>query len=261
MRTLLFAVPLLAGVLALGGCAAVGDGKTAAPPEPLLRVGVDADYPPMVFRRGGELAGLEVDLARRMAAALGRRLELVETRWDHLISGLVEGRIDIVMSAMSVTPARRLRVDFSDPYLKGGVLALMRIRDARQYDTPQKIRGSAARIGVKKDTTGDVFVQRNCPRAEVVALAKPQDAVYELKRGSIDLFIHDGYYVAWLVSENEADFTALWTPLTSEELAWAVNRGNAELLGAVNTILRRWKADGTLASVVRVWLPHGEPAL
>jgi polar amino acid transport system substrate-binding protein len=201
-----------------------------------------------------------VDLARRMAAALGRRLELVELRWDHLIPGLVDGRIDMVMSAMSVTPARRLRVEFSDPYLKGGVLALMRIRDAREYDTPQKITGSMAHIGVKKGTTGDVFVQKNCPRAQVVALAKPEDAVYELKRGSIDLFIHDGYYVAWLVSENEADFTALWTPLTSEELAWAVNRGNTELLDAVNTVLRGWKADGTLASVVRAWLPHGEPA-
>lgn len=258
MRAL--AVPALMSVLALGGCALPGGKQEPAPPEPLLRVGVNADYPPLVFRRGGEIAGLEVDLAERMAVALGRRLELVELRWERLIPALVEGRIDIVMSAMSVTPVRQLRVDFSDPYLKSGLLALMRIRDAGRYDTEQKITSSSARIGVKKDTTGDIFVQKQCPRARPVLMAKPQDAVYELNRGTIDLFIHDSYYVAWLVSENEAELTALWSPLTREELAWAVNRGNGELLDAVNGVLRRWKDDGTLASVVQAWLPHGEPA-
>jgi ABC-type amino acid transport substrate-binding protein len=223
-------------------------------------VGVTPDYPPLIFKQEGRMAGVEADLARELGAALGMHVQFVERRWDHLVPALVANEIDIIMSAMSVTAVRRLRIDFSDPYLDNGILALMRIRDAERFGSRERIVGHTGTIAVKGDTTADVFVQTQCPQARRIVLAKPGDAVYELRRGTIDLFIHDGYYVAWLVAQHEADFTALRTPLAEEQLAWGFRRTDAALRDGVNGALRRWKADGTLAAVVHRWLPRASIA-
>jgi ABC-type amino acid transport substrate-binding protein len=254
------ALAVLTLVLALlaSGCATMG--AEAEPTVPLLRVGVAPDYPPLVFVRDEQIVGVDADLAHELATVLGRRVEFVPLRFDQLIPALLDGHIDIIMSALSVTKARELRVAFSTPYLDNGLLALMRIRDARLFDSREKIVTHNGAIGVKGGTTGELFVRKNCPRARPITLGKPADAVYELRRGSIDLFIHDGYYIAWLLSAHEADFTVLRTPLTEESLAWGLRRTDADLLGAANAALARWKADGTLQRILDRWLPNVRPS-
>jgi ABC-type amino acid transport substrate-binding protein len=58
-------------IVALGGCVSgpsgqAGDGQVSATKRSELRVGVSADYPPVIFERDGEYAGIEADLARRL---------------------------------------------------------------------------------------------------------------------------------------------------------------------------------------------------
>jgi polar amino acid transport system substrate-binding protein len=250
---------LALGIVVLGsGCVMMG--PEPAPQIPLLRVGVAPDYPPLVFVRDEQIVGVEADLAQELAGALGRQVEFVPLRFDQLVPALLDGHIDIIMSALSVTSARQIRIAYSEPYLDNGLLALMRISDAHLFDSREKIVAHNGAIGVKGGTTGELFVRRSCPRARPIVLAKPLDAVYELRRGSIDLFIHDGYYVAWLLSAHEADFTVLRTPLNKEHLAWGLRRTDPDLLAAVNGSLARWKADGTLQRILDRWLPDAKPA-
>src|SRR5512137_1243580 len=71
-----------------------------------LRVGVSPVFPPMVFRQGKELAGVEVDLARALGEKLGRKVIFVELPWEDQVEALNAGRIDIIMSSMSITMPR-----------------------------------------------------------------------------------------------------------------------------------------------------------
>src|SRR5438128_7031685 len=125
------AVTLALTLLALAGCR-TGSGQPAAPsppPSPPLRVGVTPSSPPFAFRQGGELVGLDVDFARALAGALGRPLQLREVDWDDRIPTLLAGRTDVIMSGMTITPARQVRMAFSDPYLSSGLLAVVRWRE------------------------------------------------------------------------------------------------------------------------------------
>src|SRR5437762_2391769 len=129
------AVTLALTLLALAGCR-TGSGQPAAPsppPSPPLRVGVTPSSPPFAFRQGGELVGLEVDFARSLAGALGRPLQLREVDWDDQIPTLLAGRTDVIMSGMTITPARQVRMAFSDPYLSSGLLAVVRRGDRDRY--------------------------------------------------------------------------------------------------------------------------------
>lgn len=221
----------------------------------LLRVGVTANYAPMIFKQGNDIVGAEVDLARRLGAELGKTVQLVNMKWEGLIPALLGGRVDIVMSGMTITKARQVRAQFSDPYMRSGLFALMRRSDQSRYDTREKVIGTAATVGVLPDTTGDVFVQKRFARANRWILASTDDAVFQLKRGTVDLFVYDAAGVMWLVSENEADLAALKQPLDQEYLGWALRRADTELREAVNRALSGWRRDGTLEGILKRWLP------
>ncbi|HEY7141691.1 MAG TPA: transporter substrate-binding domain-containing protein, partial [Methylomirabilota bacterium] len=118
---------------------------------------------------------------------------------------------------------------------------------------------TSATVGVIERTTGDVFVQKNFTNARRVALSIASDGALALRRRTIDVFVHDGPAIAWLVSANEADLTGIWQPLNRENLAWGVRRDDPQLLAQVNDILAAWRRDGTLNDVLVRWLPYLKP--
>src|SRR5258708_11871996 len=101
------------------GCFSTGDqanGPAAGarvPAHKTLRVGITPDYPPLVFGQAGAVAGAEIDLARALAKELNRPVEFITLQRDDLINAIQDGRIDIVMSGMSVTKTRQIPPAFS----------------------------------------------------------------------------------------------------------------------------------------------------
>src|SRR5262245_60120799 len=248
----LIALALLGGALA---CAPPrGAGRGAAPQASALRVGVAPDAPPIAFRQGDRLVGLEIDLANELAATLGRPLRLVEVSWGQLVSSLLDNRIDVIMSGLTVTTPRQARVAFAAPYLQSGMTALMRRREATRYGTASKVLGTSNAVGVKQGTTGEKFVREHMPSAVVSLYPTSQSAVTELLQNRIDLFIGDLPQILWFVAANEAELTALRPKLTEDSLAWAFRPDDDVLRASADEALAHWKSDGTLSTILRRWL-------
>jgi polar amino acid transport system substrate-binding protein len=249
-------------VVAVAVAALVACGPSAPRPKKpgILLVGLSPDTPPIAFRTGDQLTGLEVDFARRLAADLGREVRFVEMHFEDLIPALLDRRIDVIMSGMTITNARKFRLAFADPYLKSGLVGLVRREDFKRYDDVDRILGASGPVGVRRGTTGEKFVAERMPNARLVVYPTSADAALELRQNRIDLFINDAPVVAWLVSAHEADLAGVWKPLTHDELAWAFRPDDERLRTAANEILARWKADGTSKAILGRWL-HGWPGV
>lgn len=245
---------LMAGPLACGTPAPAPVRPPVPPAPPALRVGVSPAAPPLAFKQGGHLTGVEVDLATQLAAGLGRTPRFVELPWDDLIPALLNDRIDIIMSGMTVTPLRGFRIAFSEPYLKSGLMAMMRRSDTARYDSVAKVLDTSATVGVTGGTTSEKFVRGKIPGAVVSVYPTAADAVGELRQNRIDLLVSGMPIVGWFVSENEAELAALRTPLADESLAWGFRPTDDALLAAANGQLAHWKEDGTLSRILRRWL-------
>ena len=76
----------------------------------VLRVAIDATYPPMEFLENGQPVGFDVDLSRELARKLGVTAEFIVMDWDGILAGLTSGRYDIIVSSMNITPERRQQV-------------------------------------------------------------------------------------------------------------------------------------------------------
>lgn len=249
LLTQIFTIVL--SLLVLAG-AALAQTPEAAP----LRVGVTVAFAPMVYKEGGKTVGAEVDFAKALGEELGRPVKLVEVAWEDQIQSLVDGKTDIIMSSMSVTPARALRVSFAESYLTVGQVALVRREDANKYVMGFPIMPSGT-IGVLKATTGDFLAQQEFGRCKRKEFKVPQDAAKALVKKKIDLFISDSPVVAWQASMNEAQgLVVVPIYLTEERLAWAVRKSDAELLASVNQALAKLQADGRAATIIKRWLPY-----
>jgi polar amino acid transport system substrate-binding protein len=237
--------------------AALLAGCTTTPRQSPLRVGITPDYPPLVFEQGDGFAGAEIDLAGILGTQLGRPVQFVPMRWEQLIPALQEQRIDIIMSGMSVTRPRQLRIAFSDPYLHNQLRAIFTRQNAGRFKTRQDLLSTDAKIGVVPGTFADTFVQENCPKAERVSIGTRQDAAfYLLQDRRTDVFVDDSFALAQILSENEASLTYLAQPLAEDDLAWGIRPDDQDLLRKVNLALAQWKSDGTLDRVLLRWIPY-----
>ncbi len=260
-QKLLHTVILITSLLLIVSCA---ENKPASPPPPpapkepanILRIGVSPNYPPIMFIQNNRLAGVEADFARLLPKELNRPVKMVAYPWGELFGALVDGKIDVIMSGVTITKPRQMHMRFTIPYLKTGLMTAFRLNDAAKYKSIADVLKSNASVGVIGNTTGEAFVRQNFRMAaRVVVLKSADEAAWQLKGRNIDLFVHDAPAVMWLVSENESELTGLWKPLDTQYLAWGVRRDDTKLLKTLNRVLRKWKKDGTLDRVINYWLP------
>lgn len=243
---------LVAGGLALllSACAAT---HVPPPEQPMLRVGVTPDTAPYVFRDGEHFAGVEIDFAVRLAAALGRPLALVPVPWDELIPSLLAGRTDLIMSGMSITPARAARVAFGEPYLTTTLQGVVRRTDAERWPTPEALIKSSPRIGVKAGTTGESFVRQRRPDENIVVYRRTRDAITELGNYRIDVYVGDAPVIEAAVLSHPGGLVAYPRAVGQQSIAWAFRPDDDALRAAANSILSGWRRDGTLRAILGTW--------
>ena len=242
-----FTISILLLSVFLAGCVAKSEIIYERAVKP-LKIGICPNYPSVVFKEttGGKPVGIEIDFAKKLSKRFNRPVRFVELKFNQLIPTLLKGETDIIMSGMTVTKARKVRIAFTEPYLTNGLVTLMRDETIEKYDTPEKLYRTTGTIGVQKDSIADIFANKRCPYANIASYLLSADAVSDLKSGIINFVIDDAPAVAWYVSENETELTALFTPLTEEYLAWGVRHNDKNLLNSLNTALNDWKKDGTL---------------
>ena len=203
MKSILPRILLTAAAALLAVCIDLTAPEPAAGAGPVLRVGVAPVSPPMIFKEGKNIVGLEVDFAQALGRELGRPVKFIELDWESLIEALGEDKIDIIMSSMSVTRARQFRIAFSDPYLRIGQMALVRADEKFRYALLENSLANRA-IGTRKGTTGDLLVQQEFPRAKRKYFKSGDEAAKALLKNSIDLYVDDSTVIWYLAGANEA---------------------------------------------------------
>ncbi len=218
-----------------------------------IKVGLESNFKPLVFKEGKSLKGMEPDLMAKIGNITGAKMTVTEMAWNDLIPALEAGKIDIIMSGMTITEERKKKVNFSYPYIKVGQMAIMRTASIKDFSSADKVMTTNKKVGFIKGTTGDFFVNAKCAKAEKVPLAKTSDGIKALADGKIDVFIIDAP-VVWEMSNPK--LTPLLEPLTEEYLAWAVRKNDKALLDTMNKCLEQMKKDGSLDSIEKRWVPQ-----
>jgi polar amino acid transport system substrate-binding protein len=245
MTLTLLALPLFAGADTLDDIQKRGT----------LRVGMEPGYMPFEMTdKKGEIIGFDVDMAKRIAKAMGVKLELVSTAWDGIIPALLTDKFDMIMSGMTLTQERNMKVNFATPYIVVGQSILIKKEHADAVKSYKDLNDKKYKVASKLGTTGEQATKRMIPKATYISFETEQEGVMDLVNGKIDAFVYDLPYMAIAnAQKSEGKLVFLDQPFTHEPLAWAVRRGNHDFLNWLNNFMAQVKADGTYDKIYEKW--------
>lgn len=220
-----------------------------------LRVGMEPGYMPFELKnQKGQIIGFDVDMATRMAKAMGVELELVDTAWDGIIPALLTGKFDVLMSGMTLTQERNMSINFAPPYIVIGQSILIKKDLDGTVKSYKDLNDAKYTIASKLGTTGEQATKRMIPNAKYISYETEQEGVLELVNGKIDAFIYDLPYNAVAVGQKgQGKIIHLDTPFTFEPLAWAVRKGDPDILNWMENFMYQIKNDGTYDKIYQKW--------
>lgn len=221
----------------------------AAETNGTLVMATNAEFPPYEFRDGGEIVGIDVEIAAAIAAHMGMDFEVEDIAFDSIIPSVQSGKADFGAAGMTVTEDRKQSVDFSDSYATATQVIIVK-DDNAEISTPDDLEGKT--IGVQLGTTGDIYAS-DIADAAVEQYNKGFEAVQSLLQNKIDAVIIDGEPAKVFVEQNEG-LKILDEAFTVEEYAICVKKGNTELLENINAAIAELKEDGSLQEIVEKYI-------
>jgi polar amino acid transport system substrate-binding protein len=221
-----------------------------------LRVGFEAGYTPFeMVNRKGAFIGFDIDVAKEMAEAMGVKLVLVNTAWDGIIPALETNKFDIIISAMTVTQERNLKVNFADPYIIVGQTILVNNKHKGKINSYKDLNSPKYIVTSKLGTTGEKAVKRYIPNCTYKSFETQVDAGMEVINGSADAFIYDlPFCESFFAAHGKNSLYHIDKPFTYEPLAWALKKGDPDFLNWLNNFLRQIKNDGRYEMFYNKWI-------
>jgi lysine-arginine-ornithine-binding protein len=247
LRTIVVAGVLLAVFV---GALLVVLPRPTAPSDRMIRFATEADYPPFNEREPpyGRITGWEIELGMAMCAKMNRRCEFVAQDWDGMIPGLLVHRFDGIFAAMTITPERRKKIEFTDPYYK--TTAQFVARNNLNIDRSAKDLGGL-RIGTNPGVT-QCYLSKHYPDAKIKVYQNAQDLFLDLQSGRVDAILSEPVQAEFgLIRQSPRGvFAFRGDPVQDpdcfgEGVGIGVRKDDTALRIALNKALTAVRADGT----------------
>ncbi len=224
--------------------------KTTETVIPVLKVGISADYPPFEYIQNGKIIGFDVDLAKEITKELGFALQIIEMDFSGLMLSLQQGKLDFVISNISINEKRKQNTDFSIPYYEGSIAAvsLSNMHIVNSDNLYEKA------VGVQVGSTMEEFIRERVVSSKInlITLQKVPQLLQELKLGRIDVVLVDQTQVAQ-IKDKMPEMTAMVLEDTISQYAIAFQK-NSALTEKFNQAIQKLKDSGFIASLEEKWL-------
>ena len=218
-------------------------------------IATDATWPPMEYvdESTKEIVGFDIDLMAAIAKEGGFSYEFKNAAWDGIFAGLAAGKYDAIMSSVTITEERKKKMDFSNPYINAGqILIVQKKTSGVSKLTDLKGKTVAAQIG----TTGSFEIEK-IEGVKLKAYDEIGLAFEDLINGRVDAVVADTPVAADFALENETykgKLKIVGEPFTDEYYGVAVQKGNQEVLDAVNRGIDKVVGTGTYERIEKKWL-------
>lgn len=217
-----------------------------------VRLATEGAYPPWNFvNEQNEVDGFERELGDELCARAGLDCTWVVSDWDSLIPGLVAGNYDAILGSLSITPARRAILAFSEPYL---------LPEPAAFFAPAGA-GPEAALGVVATQSNTFFADYlHGTGATVAEFPNPEDVVAAVRSGVADAGLFDTAYLDPILAESGGALVYVGERLfLTEGVGIGLRQSDAALRAAFDAQIAAMKADGSLNALITRWFAGSLP--
>ncbi|MBV8694940.1 MAG: ABC transporter substrate-binding protein [Chloroflexi bacterium] len=248
--------------LFFSACAGVSTGSGSAPDlhtPGTLTVGSDTNLPPQTFANptGEGFVGFDIDLITAIAKRMGLKTDIVTTGFDLLLDKLNAKNVDVVISAMSITPQRQQQVDFV-PYFKSGQSLLVRKGNPKHIKSPNDLCG--LNVGVQSGSLEQNYLAGADQTCKVnkkpdiqLSIGDQTDVVQSLMAGHLDATYQDSPITIYYQSQNPTALDIGGSIINVVPEGIAIRKGDTAMFTALQTAFNQLKADGTYHQLLAKW--------
>lgn len=214
-----------------------------------LRVGLSADYAPMEFEHTvngkTEYAGVDIDLAKKIAKDNNLKLKIVNMSFDSLLGALKTGKIDIIISGMTSTPERKKQVDFSDSYMMTKNIMLVKKDKVNEYKDIKDFNNK--KVGAQKGTEQEKISQTEIENASITSLSRLPDVILALKSGKVEgAVVEKPVAEAYLKQNPKLGISNVKFNEEEKDTVIAVPKDSPKLLSQINKTIKEVKDKGLI---------------
>ncbi|EOD8295392.1 TPA: ABC transporter permease subunit [Staphylococcus aureus] len=214
-----------------------------------LRVGLSADYAPMEFEHTvngkTEYAGVDIDLAKKIAKDNNLKLKIVNMSFDSLLGALKTGKIDIIISGMTSTPERKKQVDFSDSYMMTKNIMLVKKDKVNDYKDIKDFNNK--KVGAQKGTEQEKIAQTEIENASITSLSRLPDVILALKSGKVEgVVVEKPVAEAYLKQNPKLGISNVKFNEEEKDTVIAVPKDLPKLLSQINKTIKEVKDKGLI---------------
>ncbi|HCZ1135954.1 TPA: ABC transporter permease subunit [Staphylococcus aureus] len=214
-----------------------------------LRVGLSADYAPMEFEHTvngkTEYAGVDIDLAKKIAKDNNLKLKIVNMSFDSLLGALKTGKIDIIISGMTSTPERKKQVDFSDSYMMTKNIMLVKKDKVNEYKDIKDFNNK--KVGAQKGTEQEKIAQTEIENASITSLSRLPDVILALKSGKVEgAVVEKPVAEAYLKQNPKLGISNVKFKEEEKDTVIAVPKDSPKLLSQINKTIKEVKDKGLI---------------
>ena len=248
----------------LSGCAEMNRAPVASPSPVLdrilsrgeLRVGMSGDMPPLnMLTREDKIIGLDADLAAMIAGGMGVKLSLQQIAFADLLPALEAGSIDMIISNMTMTAGRNLKVAFVGPYVTSGKGLLTKHSTLARASKLEDLNSPQFTFVALKGSTSEIVTQKGAPLAKLLTVSTENEGVQMVIDGKADGMLAD--FPICLVAAYRHRGSGLVTvkaPITYEPIGIAVPKGDYHLVNWLQNFINGAEKAGYMQDLGKKWL-------
>ena len=222
-----------------------------------LVVGLTAAQPPLNAKaKSGQIIGLDADLAKSIALSMGVNVKFATMPFADLLPALEAGKIDIIISSMTMTPRRNLNVAFVGPYYVSGKGILTKTANIADLQAAPGLNKSGFKVAALKNSTSQDFVTGTSPQATLVKVESYDEALELLFQDKITALIADYPFCAFSAYRHkDKGLVAAQSKLTFEPLGIALQE-DALMINWLQNFLIMLKGSGQLELMHKRWFDN-----
>lgn len=219
-----------------------------------LKVGMSTFVPWAMRNKDGDLVGFEIDVAKKLAEDMGVEVEFVPTAWDGIIPALISGTFDVIIGGMSITPARNMTVNFTDPYAHSAVGVMAHIGEAEGLAWPGDYNATDVTFSCRRGASPCEYIKKHFPKATLRLFDDQAQVVQEVLNGNATVMLSSQPLPAFTIYDNpEVVYAPTKELIDPSSESFAVRKGDPDALNFFNNWILLRTNDGWLQERHDYW--------